>query len=155
VRRTCFTIITALALGLLAACRPSMPDEPQARLERVAELVREAPTGHKGAVWLAFLAHDYRPETRQFLLDIIRDGRTQEAKEAIMLLDDEGWMKDDELRRELRAYYLDDMRSYYRREKVRLHVFLNWQEKYQEFRSLPDRAPINAKLVHIGPESTQ
>ena len=148
-------LLTLSRVGLLAAllagagCGPTLPEAPSERLAEVKRRMAAAATGHQAAVWLAYVAEDYRPETREFLLGVIRDGRDQAAKEAILLLDREEWMADAELRQALAAYYMDPFPSYYRRERVRLHIIDHWHERYPEFRGLPDRPPLPAGLVRL------
>lgn len=136
---------------MLAAvgCGPTLPEAPDARLAEVKRRMAAAPTGHQAAVWLAYVAEDYRPETRGFLLEVIRAGREQAAKEAILLLDREEWMADAELRAALVEYYRDPYPSYYRRERVRLHIVDHWREKYPEFRGLPERPPMPEGVVRL------
>jgi hypothetical protein len=148
-RRSAPITFAAALLLLLCGCDSPLPTDPAARFSEVQARIARAKTSHEATGWLAMVADDGRPETRDLMLSFVTGESDLRALDAINLLDQKIWLEQQAVRKALAEYYLDPMQSHRRRAHLRFRIFVPNRDKYEEFRNLPDVVPVPAGLVHV------
>ncbi|MCC6546961.1 hypothetical protein IT570_07310 [Candidatus Sumerlaeota bacterium] len=145
---SCFFCIIA-AMMFTTGCDHRLPSDPHARFMEIRKRIDNSRTSHDAMAWLSQIADDGRPETRDLMLSFVTGKSGFRAEGTINLLNREIWLKDPEVRRVLRDYYLNEMGSYRRRAHIRYAIIKPNEQKYGEFANLPDSVPVPAGMVHV------
>ena len=102
--RSAYLPIATAWLLLLWGCGSPLPTDPDERFAEVKARIARAKTSHEATGWLAMVADDGRPETRELMLSFVTGESDPRALDTINLLDQKVWLEDQAMRKALAEY---------------------------------------------------